>query len=227
MAPWSRAQGDFDCRGYVVAWLISEECRKTGTETMSHIESCSDCRTVVFGDLAAAAGPLVKVESRRGGPSLAVRGSRRVSRRRFVGAAAASLAFFALAAGGVTAFRNNGTPSPVARAYADWFHYMDSEWQSGGTNALAQHLLSRGPDEAIRTLNWIQDRGHVGLYGVVVLETADTRIRVKKHAIAVLGRLPALQLKPYLPSMRGIYLSESHPVLRAELFRLLQLVDAA
>lgn len=95
----------------------------------------------------------------------------------------------------------------------------------GSNTAAIQNLLANAPvDEVADVIEWIAERRIVGLYPDIIVCANDIRVDIRRHAVAHLMLIPAIDLKPHLSSLQSTRAAETNIGIQKGLDRLIKRV---
>ena len=157
--------------------------------------------------------------------------ARTLGRRQFF-AAVAGFGFLAIGAFGGAYWEARA--NRVAKADVNsatslaMFRQLDAMFASAGVNGVASFYASGSDGEAIRTLNWIENRKALPMYGFLVQTgMTDPRTDIRWHALNIGLRLSPVSLKPHLSTLQLNAAAETNVSIQSLYVRLIAIVQAA
>jgi hypothetical protein len=87
------------------------------------------------------------------------------------------------------------TPKTIQTEMAADFATLDAAYATLGRSRIEAHLATNNQTIKIRTLGWIQERGHIGMYDLICNGLSDQNLRVAIAALGVLETINPVDLK--------------------------------
>ena len=158
-------------------------------------------------------------------------GSRPLGRRQFL-AAVAGFGFLAIGTIGGSYWEARANRVVKADVNSStslaMFRQLDAMFASAGVNGVASFYASGSDGEAIRTLNWMENRKALPMYGFLVQTgMTDPRTDIRWHALNIGLRLLPVSLKPHLSTLQLNAAAETNVSIQSLYVRLIAIVQAA
>ncbi len=187
----TNAPGNFSCEIYLKSWELGF---REGT-TKLHIDSCYFCNPIVHGGTEDF--PLSVEEQAK----LNIADRKRKSRRLFFRHTATAAGIVGLTALGFNQFRDTESVVPTSSVDAEIandFTRYDSRYATLGRPKIESILANHPTTQKVRVLEWIQVRGHSGMYDLICRSLANRDLRVSMAAYVFLRRIAPAALKGHL-----------------------------